>query len=166
MQLLVTFLLFFSLNSASVSQTTFPEWVKEELSKPWFETFILSNSTAPSYITSDLNGDGEKDVAIRIQNKTSKELGFVILHNNSIEHFIIGAGKPLNGKLRDLSLYDKWKLYKESSVQVLTYTETGDIDGTKKVELISGGIVITMSEATQSLIFWNGKTYERVILSD
>ena len=109
-------------------------------------------------ITADFNGDGIADKAIYMkENETS---GVIIKHGKTNEEFRIGFGKKFSTWSDDFDCnwVDYWGLVEDEETIETTFTEDGDVLGTKEVKLQNPSIVIGEDEIGGGLItFLKGK---------
>lgn len=108
-------------------------------------------------ITADFNGDGIVDKAFyKKENKTS---GIIIKHGQTNAEFRIGFGKNFaTWKDFDCNWVDYWGLVEDKETSETTFTEDGDVLGSKEVQLQNPSIVLGADEVGGGLItFKNGK---------
>lgn len=117
----------------------------------------------PSNIESDFNGDGTKDIAILIIQKTTKKRGILIILGNSNQHFIFGAGTKFGNGSDDFKWLKEWGLYKDKIAHETTFTKDGDILSSKKINLLRPALYVHDLEdglpLGGGLIYWTGKKY-------
>jgi hypothetical protein len=106
-------------------------------------------------IIADFNGDGIIDKAsYKKENETS---GIIIKHGQTNEEFRIGFGKTF-AHLTEFNWVDYWGLVKDRETSETTFTEDGDVLGSKEVKLQNPSIVLGADEVGGGLItFKNGK---------
>lgn len=119
--------------------------------------------STPSFIESDFNGDGIKDIAILIIQKTTKKRGVLLMHGGSNQNFVFGAGNKFGNGSDDFKWLKGWSLYKQKVAYETTFTKDGDISGSKKIVLLRPALYVHNLEDAQptagGLIYWNGKKY-------
>lgn len=165
----------FSLSSIK-AQESYDYWTLEQSLPDWaFEVFrkqavsqthILSDYVNPFYFETDFNGDYSLDIAILVEEKNSGLKGILILHGKTNQYFILGAGHTFDNRIDDFSWIDVWRIYRHKKAHELTYTDTGDIEGSREFDLPYTGIEIIALEASSGLIYWNGKQYLWAQMSD
>lgn len=113
----------------------------------------------PMYLEDDFNGDGFIDLAIPIKEESTDKKGFAIIHGNTNEIFILGAGKEMvNGLSDDQSYIDGWRINREKLNPPGVEEETGT-GPEGELLLENNSIEIFKSEVGGGIIYWNGKTY-------
>jgi hypothetical protein len=113
----------------------------------------------PMYLEDDFNGDGFIDLAIPIKEESTDKKGFAIIHGNTNEIFILGAGREIvNGLSDDQSYVDGWRINREKINHPGIEEETGN-GAEGELLLENNSIEIFKSEVGGGIIYWNGKTY-------
>ena len=149
-------------SSAYYVMEHFPDWVLEAdtinrlLLKSDCE---FDNRMNPMYFEEDFNGDGVIDIAIPIKDKETNKVGFAIIHGNSFNLFILGAGtKVENGLTDDWDYINIWKINRKeiNNAGLEENTGTGK-DG--ELILDNPSLEIEKSEVGGGLLYWNGKNY-------
>lgn len=108
-------------------------------------------------IKADFNGDGIIDIAFyKRENQTS---GIIIKHGQTNEEFRIGFGNSFSTWTDfDCNWVDYWGLVQDKETSETTFTEDGEVFGSKDVKLQNPSIVIGDDEVGGGLItFKNGK---------
>ena len=109
-------------------------------------------------ISADFNGDGIVDKAFyKKENETS---GIIIKHGKTNEEFRIGFGKKFSTTTNDFDCnwVDYWGIVEDKETIETTFTEEGDVLGTKEIKLQNPSIVLGADEVGGGLItFKNGK---------
>ncbi len=106
-------------------------------------------------ITADFNGDGTLDKAFyKKDNGTS---GIIIRHGKTNEEVKIGFGKQFE-LMREFDWVDYWGLVEDRETSETTFSEDGDVLGSKDVKLQNPSIALGADELGGGLItFLNGK---------
>jgi hypothetical protein len=163
LSLLIVFLFPFLV---ATSQTTpLPEWFTDTFKKKGLDRkYLLTSNWSPSFLQADFNGDAVQDLAVLILEKATKRKGILLLHGNTKEAFIFGAGTSLGAGGNDFQWADKWALYTQKTAWETRFDkETGEMIGAKKVALTRPGILMEDYEDGAALaggiIYWNGKKY-------
>lgn len=113
----------------------------------------------PMYLEADFNGDGFLDLAIPIKEESTDKKGFAIIHGNTNEIFILGAGKEMvNGLSDDQDYIDGWRINREKINPPGVEEETGNREEGELL-LENNSIEIFKTELGGGIIYWNGKTY-------
>lgn len=143
---------------------TLPDWLFEEkiiLNSKINTKYEIDLRLNPNYLSEDFNGDTFKDIAIPIKETQTGKLGFAIIHGNTKEIYIVGAGKMIKNALDDdLNYIDNWTINQEKEVTGFYEDENGELLETDPISLKSPSISIEMTELGGGLIFWNGTAYE------
>ena len=138
-------------NSTDENQTE--EYRKESLNG--FEKATLYKLT--DTIKADFNGDGFLDKAFyKKENETS---GIIIKHGKTNEEFRIGFGKNFSFWTDfECNWVDYWGLVEDRETSETTFTEDGEVLGSKQVILQNNSIVLGADEVGGGLItFINGQ---------
>lgn len=129
------------------------EYRKQSLSS--FEKVTLYN--LKDTIITDFNGDGILDKAF--YKKENEISGSVIKHGNTKEEFRIGFG--MNFAFWpdfDCNWVDYWGLVQDKETRETTFTEEGDVLGSREVKLPNPSLFLGADEVGGGLItFLNGK---------
>ncbi|MFD0748577.1 hypothetical protein ACFQZS_00390 [Mucilaginibacter calamicampi] len=116
-----------------------------------------------SYLQSDFNKDGIKDMAALIIKKTTKKRGVLLIHGGSNQYFVFGAGNKFGSGSDDFKWMRGWSLFKDKTAYETTFSKDGDILGSKKIQLVRPAIYVhdveDGSQTAGGLIYWNGKKY-------
>ena len=134
-----------------------PDWVLELDvlgSTTFLKGYSIENRLNPLYLEADWNGDGHLDLALPIQEVISGKKGIVIIHGNTGETFIIGAGQQHETMdFDELGWVDIWK------VNRLKENKPGLEEEIELLVLENPSIRIAQSELGGGLIYWNGEAY-------
>lgn len=118
------------------------------------ENYHFNNKLKPHYLEEDFNGDGISDLVIPIKEIKSDKAGFAVIHGETNEIFIIGAGIEIkNGLSDDMFYIDIW------DVNTKEINEPG-INEQAPLILNNPSIQIKKTEVGGGQIFWNGSEYE------
>jgi hypothetical protein len=136
-------------NSPDENQTE--EYRKQSLSG--FEKATLYKLT--DTIVADFNGDGIIDKAF--YKKENQNSGIIIKHGQTNEVVKIGFGKQF-AHMTEFDWVDYWGLVEDRETSKTTFTEEGDVLGSKAVKLQNSSIALGADEVGGGLItFLNGK---------
>lgn len=173
---ILTIFLFLTYLTANCQTDEYKYWVLTQKLPSWTilelnnleinDNYKISDYMNPFYLEADFNGDDKLDIVITIIEKNSDKKGFIILHQNTNDYFIIGAGRDFGNGGDDFKWIDIWKLHREKQAHELTYLENGDIDDSKEIQLKGVGIRVEKSESASGLIYWNGDGYSWAQTSD
>lgn len=121
-----------------------------------YEVDMLLN---PFYLEEDFNGDGVMDIALHIRHVKSNKVGFAIIHGNSFDIHIAGAGTMIKNGLSDhMNYISIWRINRKTENEPGVEENTGN--GKDGILLLNNpSIEIEASEIGGGLIYWNGKEY-------
>lgn len=106
-------------------------------------------------ITADFNGDGIEDKACF--KKENQHSGIIIKHGQTNEVVKIGFGKQF-AHMAEFDWVDYWGLVEDKTTSETTFSEDGDVLGSKDVKLQHPSIALGADEQGGGLItFKNGK---------
>jgi hypothetical protein len=152
--------------SAKISDTTSTDnninnSIEEKQSEEYYRKQSLSGfEKATLYkltdtIVADFNGDGFLDKAFYKREKGTS--GIIIKHGKTNEEVRIGFGKPF-AHLTEFDWVDYWGLVEDRETSETTFTDDGDVLGSKDVKLQNPSIALGADEQGGGLItFMNGK---------
>ena len=143
-------------NNKLAQQTTAEENQTEEFRKQslsGFEKATLYKLT--DTITADFNGDGFLDKVIYKKEKETS--GIIIIHGKTNDQEKIGFGKQFS-HMTEFNWVDYWGLVEDKETSETTFSEDGDVLGSKDVKLQNPSIVLGADEVGGGLItYLNGK---------
>lgn len=139
-----------------------PNWVVEsDILKRVEEkdAYEIENSMNPFYLEADFNGDGHFDIALQISHTKTGKVGFIIIHGETNEIHVIGAGTKIkNGLTDDMSYIDIWKINRNKINEPGIDENSGT--GEKGTLILNNpSLQIEKSELGGGQIYWNGKEY-------
>ena len=102
------------------------------------DNYTISDHINPFYLEADFDGSNKRDIAIAVIEKISNKTGIVIIHQETGQYFIIGAGVETGNGGDDFSWMDIWKV---------------DMENDKP------GLHVEQSESASALIYWSGSQY-------
>ena len=124
------------------------------------EKYQIDNRLNPLYLEGDFNGDGHIDLAIPIKELESEKVGFAVIHGETNEIFIVGAGTKIKKGLSDnMNYVDIWKVNRNRKNEP-GLDENGNIDKNEPLILKNPSIQIEKSEVGGGQVYWNGVEYE------
>jgi len=106
----------------------------------------------PSCLEGDFNGDGKMDLAVLVQERSSRKLGIAIVHGTTGKVTILGSGIGIGDGGDDFEWMHSWTVYSKARGD---HTE-GEID---VPPLRGDALLVEKSEAASALIYWNGKRH-------
>jgi len=143
-------------------QERLPEWLLKTdilIGSKLKNEYVFDNRLNPLYLEADFNGDGHIDIAIPIKQTKTTKVGFAIIHGQTNDIFIIGAGtKVKNGLSDNLSYIDIWKVNRQETNEP-GLDENGDIDKNGPLILNNPSMQVGKSEVGGGQIYWNGNEY-------
>jgi hypothetical protein len=162
---------FFILLSAEIvfAQSDYKTWVQEENIPLWTrqvfynlelsDRYEFSFHINPCYLRGDFNGDQKHDIAILLKEIKTEKVGIGVFHAEKNQVQILGAGKSIGNGGDDFRWMDIWSVL---SKRILPTNIWGDTS----VILQGEALRVVKSESASGLIYWNGKNYSWVQLSD
>ena len=116
------------------------------------KSYDLSFRTNPFYLRGDFNGDGNTDVAILVQHRSTGKIGIAIVHGATDKVIILGAGVGIGNGGDDFEWMDSWRVFSKGSA-------TREVGKTNAPHFHGDALFVEKSEAASALIYWNGKRY-------
>ncbi len=149
-------------NTEFYIQERLPEWFLNTATLngvDFQEEYEFDNRLNPLYLEADFNGDTNIDIVIPIKQKENGKVGFAIIHGETYEIFIIGAGKEVKNGLSDnMSYIDIWKINRKKSNEP-GLDENGEINKNGPLILKNPSIQVEKSEVGGGQIYWDGNEY-------
>jgi hypothetical protein len=135
----------------STDENQIEEYRKQSMSE--FEKATLYKLT--DSIIADFNGDGFLDKAFYKKEKGTS--GIIIKHGKTNKEVRIGFGKSFS-HMTEFDWVDYWGLVEDKETSETTFTDDGDVLGSKDVKLQNPSIALGADELGGGLItFLNGK---------
>ena len=123
------------------------------------EDYEFDNRLNPLYLEADFNGDGQLDLAIPIKEIATQKVGFAIIHGQTREVYIMGAGTQMKKGLSDnMGYIDIWKVNRDR-VNAPGLGPDGEVDDIGPLILDHPSLEISKSEVGGGLIYWDGQGY-------
>lgn len=139
-----------------------PNWVLRSHS---FNGLLIDNQYKiedrlnPVFLEADFNGDGFIDVAVPIYEIETTKKGYAIVHGETLEIFILGAGQLFKNALSDNQDYiDFWRINTTKINEPGVEEETGTGENGTLI-LTNPSIEIEADEVGGGQIYWDGKEY-------
>ena len=114
--------------------------------------YVLVAHINPFYLQGDFNGDGKRDTAVLVKNRSSGKVGIAIFLSGKQTPVVVGAGKALGNGGDDLFWMDAW------SVQSKGAARRGVSDEAPP-RLRGDALLVMATDSASSLIYWNGSAY-------
>lgn len=135
-----------------------PKWVRNEFSSQQLDRkYAIIYQLYPYVLRGDFNGDGRRDAAIQIQDRSSGKTGIAIFHARKAQALfspvvILGASTPMSNLSNNFEWVNIWNLQKRGK---LSTEEWG-----KSLPILNGdAIYLAKRDSISGLILWNGKNY-------
>lgn len=117
------------------------------------------NKLNPQYIQKDLDGDGKNEIALFVEDQTSKKKGICIVESGSDSCVILGAGKKFYAGGDDFRWVDTWQLIPAGETWETTFEPNGDVLGERKVILENDSLKICVDEGGCGVITYKNGQY-------
>lgn len=131
-----------------------PNWVnnlfREKLLKDRFNYLFEMN---PFYLRGDFNGDNQSDIAIWVKEKSSNKVGFLIIHYESKNVFVVGAGSNIGNGGDNFDWLTNWAVKRKNRVS------QGGNEGSPPV-LSGEAIYVEKAESASAIIYWDRNLYK------
>ncbi len=145
--------------SPEFQRVNIPYWVtKIAQEKKLMMTYDLSLTKNPFYLNGDFNGDCRTDIAIWIEHRKTHELGILVVHYETAQTYILGAGHKFGNGGSDFQRLTNWHVHQKGKV------ERGVEE--REIELRGDAIYVEAYESASALIYWDGKGYSWYQLGD
>ena len=112
----------------------------------------LSFRINPSYLQADFNGDGKMDIAVLVQERSTRKLRIAIVHGTTERVTILDAGIAIGNGGDDFEWMDSWHVYSKKRAADASSETSGP-------RLRGDALLVEKTEAASALIYWNGKKY-------
>lgn len=137
-----------------------PVWVKREfVARRMYRDYSITFQMSPAHVRGDFNGDGRKDCAFLIQEKSSLKFGIAIFHTRPPQSmhtqavFIVGAGKTIAELGDNIQWADFWRAYPKNEA-------SGEPDRSVLVPILKADAIhFEKRGKKRGLLFWNGRKY-------
>lgn len=116
------------------------------------ERYRLSSWLNPYYLRGDFDGGGRADVAVLVRERASDKLGIAVLHAETGNVRVLGAGVPLGNGADDFVWMDYWRVQERGPV------ERGAFGGARP-RLTGDAMLVGKSESASALLYWDGRDY-------
>ena len=147
------------LPSPFVEDKTLPRWVKREfVSSHLYRNYSITFQMSPSSIRGDFNGDGRKDYAFLVQEKTTTKFGFVIFHGRASQSLhthitLIAAGKTIAELGDNIHWANFWRTYPRDAA-------AGEEESKVIVPILKADAIhIEQKGKRRGLLYWDGRKY-------
>jgi hypothetical protein len=113
----------------------------------------LSCRLKPPVLQGDFDGDGRRDYAVLVTQRTSHKRGFLIVFGNR-KILVAGAGRSVKyggAASSDLN-FDQWELYSEAR-------PVESAEHQKPLKLLSDALLVSYHESASGLFYWDGARF-------
>jgi hypothetical protein len=162
----ITLLLSICCLSKTAISAPLPQWFTSAFEQSGLEKkYDLMHFLHPSFLEADFNGDSSVDIAVLIQERSTKRKGVLIMHGSTNQYFILGAGKDFgNGSDNFGTWLNHWALWKKKTAEETVVDEkTSDLRSSKRVRLLRPALLIDQQQdgglLAGGIIYWDGKKY-------
>jgi hypothetical protein len=130
-----------------------PDAIKKALTNgPVGKKYDLSFRINPFYLEGDFNGDGNTDLAVLVNERSTGKVGIAIIHGTIGKVSILGAGITVGNGGDDFEWMDAWQVYsKKRAAHAAGETSVSHLRG--------DALLVEKSEAASAFIYWNGKRF-------
>ena len=142
-----------------IDDKSIPRWVKQEFSsRHMYRDYSITFQMSPSSVRGDFNGDGKKDCAFLIQEKTSLKFGIAMFHAKRpqaihTEVIVLAAGKTIADLGDNIKWADFWRAYPKNEA-------SGEVEKSVLVPVLKADAIhIEKKGKRRGLLYWNGKKY-------
>lgn len=142
-----------------VEDKTIPKWVKQDFSaRHMYRDYSITFQMSPSSIRGDFNGDGKKDYAFLIQEKTTLKFGFVIFHAKQPQAIhtvvnVVAAGRTIADLGDNINWANFWRTYPRGEA-------SGEVEKKVLVPVLKADAIhIEKKGKRRGLLYWDGKKY-------
>ncbi len=135
-----------------------PKWVRDGFtSRHLDERYTILYRLYPHCVRGDFNGDGKRDAAIQVQERSSGKIGVAVFLAKKAQALyvpvtILGAGKAVGSAGDDFKWADLWSLRKEGSTAGLRA-------GTPPPEMHGDGLTLGKRGGKSGFVYWDGSKY-------
>jgi hypothetical protein len=144
-----------------------PDWIMFKIEKVKTEKDLsLDIEINPFYLETDFNGDQILDIAFCVKEKSTNKRGILIIHGDDLKSYLLGAGNTFAHVGDDFKFIEIWKIYRDREVGLTEFAESGDIIGTKNIEIENDAILVSKSESAPNLIAWQKNKYVWLHMGD
>jgi len=147
------------LPSQFVEDKTIPRWVKREfVTSHLYRSYSITFQMSPSSIRGDFNGDGRKDYAFLVQEKTTRKFGFAIFHGRGAQSLhtritLIAAGKTIAELGDNIHWANFWRTYPRDAA-------AGEVESKVLVPILKADAIhIEQKGKRRGLLYWDGRKY-------
>lgn len=132
-----------------VAAASLPDEVWEALGKD--SDYAVVTRINPFYLQGDFDGDGWRDTAVLVRERSSGRQGAIIVFRGG-KMRVVGAGKDIGDGSTDLDWMDAWHVERKGRA---SQGATDEAPPTLKGD----GIMVIKTESGSGLIWWDGKRF-------
>ncbi len=128
---------------------------------------IQSKKMTPEFFIEDFDGDGKTDIVLFVESKKNRKNGLCILHADSPDCVLIGAGTKFASRWDNFRWADKWALVPPGETWETRFDANGEVaNDVLKVILLNRGIRLCASESGCGIVTFRRGQYIWVHQSD
>jgi hypothetical protein len=135
-----------------------PGYVEEKFKK-FSATYSLGDGLPLQFLEADFSGDTKRDVAVWVERKDNGKKGILFFIDGVMDPMIVGAGTELGDAGDDFKWAGIWEIVDAKFTEETTFSEDGDVNGSKPVTLERPAISIREIEGSGGLIYFDGKIF-------
>jgi hypothetical protein len=119
----------------------------------------LGDGLPQQFLEADFSGDTKRDVAVWVERKDNGKKGILFFIDGVMDPMIVGAGTELGDAGDDFKWAGIWEIVDAKFTEETTFSEDGDVNGSKPVTLERPAISIREIEGSGGLIYFDGKIF-------
>jgi hypothetical protein len=135
-----------------------PDYAQEKFKK-FTATYSLGDGLQQQFLEADFSGDKKVDVAVWVKQKDNGKKGILFFIDGNADPIIVGAGNELGYAGDDFKWAGIWEIVDAKFTEETTFSEDGDVNGSKPVTLERPAISIREVEGSGGLIYFDGKAF-------
>jgi hypothetical protein len=135
-----------------------PDYAQEKFRK-FSATYSLGDGLQQQFLEADFSGDKKVDIAVWVEQKDNGKKGILFFIDGNADPIIVGAGNELGYAGDDFKWAGIWEIVDAKFTEETTFSEDGDVNGSKPVTLERPAISIREVEGSGGLIYFDGKAF-------
>jgi hypothetical protein len=135
-----------------------PDYAQEKF-KNFSATYSLGDGLPQQFLEADFSGDKKVDVAVWVKQKDNGKKGILFFVDGVADPIVVGAGNELGHAGDDFKWAGIWEVVDAKLTEETTFSEEGDVNGSKPVTLEHPAISLREVEGSGGLIYFDGKTF-------
>ncbi len=135
-----------------------PKWVRMAFTSQHLgDRYTITYQLYPPTLKGDFNGDGRRDVAILVQENSTKKFGIAIFHGKKTQDLryhvaVLGAGTDVGKAGDNFSWANLWARYSPGKSPAVKGLKIPD-------DLTNDAIELRKKGGRSGLLYWDGKHY-------